>query len=99
MENKVLQRLDQMITQHELQLSRGGLKAGDVPGELVVEITRLKNGLYALREGVHGLVRARECGLPLQDIDGYLGFLERVAAQAELSLLDAIAKLDALARR
>lgn len=99
MENKVLQRLDQMIIQHELQLSRGSQKAGDVPDALKAEIKRLETGLYALREGVHGLVRARECGLPLQDIDGYLEILERVATQAEQSLSDTIAKLEALPQR
>ena len=98
-ENKVLQRLDQMITQHELLLARAGPRSGNVPEALKSEITRLEAGMYALREGVHGLVRARECGFPLQKIDSYLNFLEGVAAKAEQSLLVAIAKVDALRHR
>lgn len=98
-ENKVLQRLDQMITRHELLLAGAGLSSDDVPKALKAEVRRLETGMYALREGVHGLVRARECGLPLEKIDSYLEFLEGVAAQAEQSLLDAIAKLEALPQR
>jgi hypothetical protein len=98
-ENKVLERLDHMITQHELLLARADLRSENVPEALKAEIKRLETGMYALREGVHGLVRAREHGLPLEKIDSYLATLEGVATQAEHSLLDAIGRLEALPHR
>lgn len=96
MENKVLQHLDRMITQHEMLLTGSVARRAVVPADLSAEIKRLEKGLYALREGVHGLVRARECGFPLERIDHFLESLESVAVAAEKALLDAIARLDAL---
>ncbi|MFN0314291.1 MAG: hypothetical protein ACKVQA_04535, partial [Burkholderiales bacterium] len=64
--------------------------------ELMDKIGRLEAGLYALREGVHGFIRAREFGLPLENLDSYVTMLESVANEAEKSLLEAIAKLEAI---
>ena len=94
MDKKVLERLDQMITRNELRLAATGVQRGAAPDELNAKITRLETGLYALREGVHGFLKAKECGVPLESFDRYLQSLEGVAMQAEKLLLDAIIKLE-----
>ena len=99
MENEVLQRLDQMIMKHELLLAKARVQRGLVPAELMAQIGNLEAGLYALREGVHGLMKARECGLPLENFDSYVTSLEAVANEAEKSLLEAIAKLEAIQKK
>jgi hypothetical protein len=96
MEKEVLQRLDKMIMKHELLLATAGVRHGVVPAELTDQIGRLEAGLYALREGVHGFMKARECGLPLENFDSYVTSLESAANEAEKSLLEAIAKLEAI---
>jgi len=96
MEKEVLQRLDQMIMKHELLLARAGVQRGVVPAELTAQIGRLEAGLYALREGVHGFMKAGECGLPVENFASYVTSLEAVAVEAEKSLLAAIAKLEAI---
>jgi len=96
MENQVLQRLDQMIMKHELLLAKARVRRGLVPAALTAQIGCLEAGLYALREGVHGFMKARECGLPLENFDGYVASLENVANEAEKSLLEAIAKLEVI---
>ena len=96
MEKEVLKRLDQMIMKHELLLAMAGGQRGAVPAELTVQIDRLEAGLYALREGVHGFMKARECGLPVENFDSYVISLETVANEAEKSLLEAIEKLEAI---
>lgn len=95
MENQVLVRLDRMITKHELLLARTKVRLGVVPGALQAQIDRLETGLYALREGVHGFLKAKECGFPLENFDNCLDSFEGVATQAENSLLKAIAELEA----
>lgn len=99
MEKEVLQRLDQMIMKHELLLAKARVRHGVVPAELTAQIDRLEAGLYALREGVHGFIKARECGLPLENFDSYVTSLETVANEAEKSLLEAIAKLDVIKKK
>jgi hypothetical protein len=99
MEKKVLERLDRMIMKHELLLAKTGVRSGVVPDELKAQIERLETGLYALREGVHGFMKAKECGFPLENFDSYLESLEGAAVQAESLLSDAIEKLAAFAER
>ncbi len=95
MDNEVLRRLDRMITEHELLLAKTKVRPGVVPDASRAHIERLETGLYALREGVHGFLKAKECGFPLENLDNYVASMEAVAIQAETSLLDAIAKLEA----
>lgn len=85
-----------MIMKHELLLAKARVQRGLVPAELVAQIGNLEAGLYALREGVHGFMKARECGLPLENLDSYVTSLEAVAYAAGKSLLEAIAKLEAI---
>ena len=94
MERGVLDRLDEMIMKHELLLAKAGVRRGVVSPALKAQIERLETGLYALREGVHGFMNARECGLPLENLDRYVTSLEAVANEAEKSLLEAIARLE-----
>lgn len=86
-----------MITKHELLLAKAGVRRDKVPEALVAQIERLETGLYALRQGVHGFLRAKECGFPLEPFERYMDSLEAVAVQAENSLLSAIAELAASA--
>lgn len=95
MANQVLVRLDRMITKHELLLARARVRRGVVPDTLQAQINRLETGLYALREGVHGFMKAKECGFPLKGFDSYLDSFEDVATQSEELLLKAIAELEA----
>ena len=95
MENQILERLDRMITNHELLLAKTRVRRGAVPDVLQAQIERLETGLYALREGVHGFMKAKECGFLLENFDSYLDSVEGVATQAEKSLLNAIAELEA----
>jgi len=99
MEKEVLQRLDKMIMKHELLLAKSGVRRGAVPAELTAQIGRLEAGLYALREGVHGFMKARECGLLIENFDSYVTSLTAVANEAEKSLLEAIARLEAIKKK
>jgi len=99
MEKEILNRLDQMIMNHELLLANAGVRHGDIPADLAALIDRLETGLYALREGVHGFMKGRECGLALSNLDAYLNSVEAVATEAEKSLLEAIARLEAINKK
>ena len=99
MEKEVLNRLDRMITKHQLLLANTEARRGAMPEALIATIERLETGLYALREGVHGFLKAKECGFALESFDRYVDSLEAAAIQAERSLLDAIAKLEAIAEK
>jgi hypothetical protein len=99
MEKQVLQRLDRMITKYELALAKIGARRGVAHDNLLMRIERLETGLYALREGVHGFMKAKACGFPLENLDGYLNSIEAVSNEVEKALSDAIAKLEEFAKK
>jgi hypothetical protein len=93
MERQTLKRLDAMITRHQLQLAEMRTRREAVPGDLAAEVNRLEKGLYSLREGVHGFMKAKEMGFPLESLDGYIESIEAVADKIEKSLSDVLAKM------
>ena len=94
MEKQILQRLDRMITKYELALAKIGARRGVAHDNLIMQIERLETGLYALREGVHGFMKANECGFPLDNFSSYLDSIEAVSSKVEKALSDAIVKLE-----
>jgi hypothetical protein len=88
-----------MITKYELRLAQKAPPRGAVSDELEAQVKRLEAGLYALREGVHGFLKAKESGIPLEGFEGHVKSLAGVARQAEKLLLDAIVKLETFSEK
>jgi hypothetical protein len=99
MEKELLARLDRMRTKHELHLAKMGARRGVVPDELIAQIERLEGGLYALREGVHGIMKAKEIGFSLATFDSYLNSMQLLVDQIENEMSDTIAKVQAFFER
>lgn len=96
MEKELLRRLDRMLTKHALHLAKMGARRGVVPDELIAQIKRLEKGLYALREGVHGFMKAKESGFRLDAFDSYFDSTRQLVDRIDNEMSDAITKVQAL---